>query len=443
MIQALTRGSIKLVNRYLPDPFLFAVILTLIVFILGMLIGNTPLDMVVYWGDGFWRLLEFSMQMVLILVTGFTLAKTPVFQWILRAVASLAKGAGSAIVLTTVVSALAAWINWGFGLVIGAMLAKEVARQVEKVDYRLLIASAYSGFIVWHAGLAGSIPLTIATDGHFTEEMIGIIPTSETIFAPSTIGLVIVLFIVLPLVNRMMMPKPGEEIVFRGEKGWQDSQSDRSSQPLQKGMMTPAERLENSWILSVIVGILGLMFIVYYFVKNGFSLNLNIVNFIFLMLGILLHGTPRRFLQAMSDAVKGSMGIIVQFPFYAGIMGMMGASGLAELISQGFVSISNETTFPFFTFLSAGLINIFVPSGGGQWAVQAPIMLPAGAELGVDAAKTAMAVAWGDAWTNLIQPFWALPALGIAGLGVRDIMGYCVVVLLVTGVILSLGLLLF
>jgi short-chain fatty acids transporter len=205
--------------------------------------------------------------------------------------------------------------------------------------------------------------------------------------------------------------------------------------------------MENSPILSMLIGLMGLVFVVYYFNKNGFKLNLNIVNFMFLFAGIILHGTPRRFLDAITSATKGSAGIILQFPFYAGIMGMMvgaNAAGVscAGLMSNWFVNISTVTTFPFFAFLSAGLVNFFVPSGGGQWAVQAPIMMPAGAALGVSAAKTAMAIAWGDAWTNMIQPFWALPALGIAGLGARDIMGFCLIVMLYSGVIISLGLIL-
>jgi short-chain fatty acids transporter len=185
--------------------------------------------------------------------------------------------------------------------------------------------------------------------------------------------------------------------------------------------------------------------VVYYFGTNGFKLNLNIVNFLFLFVGILLHGTPRRFLDAVTNGAKGTAGIILQFPFYAGIMGMMvGASAegvsFAGVISNWFVNISTATTFPLFTFLSAGIVNFFVPSGGGQWAVQAPIMMPAGAALGVDTAKTAMAIAWGDAWTNMIQPFWALPALGIAGLGARDIMGFCIIDLIYTGLIIAVGL---
>ncbi len=187
---------------------------------------------------------------------------------------------------------------------------------------------------------------------------------------------------------------------------------------------------------------MGLIFIVLFFMEKGGQLDLNIINFIFLMAGIALHRTPRRYLAAIAEAVRETGGIILQFPFYAGIMGMMASSGLGEKISDLFVSISNEITFPLFAFISAGLVNLFVPSGGGQWAVQGPIMLAAGETLGIDPAKTAMAVAWGDAWTNMIQPFWALPLLAIAKLKARDIMGYCLVVLLYSGLVIGLSFLL-
>lgn len=440
MFKALTNGSVRLVSRYLPDAFLFAVILTLVVFAFGMVLGNSPVQMVRFWGDGFWNLLAFSMQMVLVLVTGHTLANSPLFKKGLASIASLANSPGSAIVLTTVVSAIAAWINWGFGLVIGALLAREVAKRVTNVDYRLLVASAYSGFIIWHAGFSGSIPLTIATEGHFSQELIGIIPTSETIFAPFNIIIVLIILITLPFINRLMMPDAGKTISFSQFSAEKEMAATSEVSVLND---TPADKLENSKIVTLLISIIGFGFTVYYFANNGFQLNLNIVNFMFLFLGILLHSTPRQFLHAVNNAVKGTSGIIIQFPFYAGIMGMMIASGLAGTISEWFVSIATPATFPVLAFLSAGLVNIFVPSGGGQWAVQAPIMLPAGLELGVSSAKTAMAVAWGDAWTNLIQPFWALPALAIAGLGARDIMGYCLVILMITGVIISLGLLIF
>ncbi|MCT8137460.1 short-chain fatty acid transporter [Anaerobacillus sp. CMMVII] len=436
----ITSFTNKIMQRYLPDPFLFVIILTLVVFGLGVVLTNSsPKDMVVFWGDGFWNLLAFAMQMVLILVTGYVLASSPLFKKLLYNLAKLAKTPGSAIILVTIVSLFASWINWGFGLVIGALFAKELARQVAKVDYRLLIASAYSGFIVWHGGLAGSVPLTIATPGHFSEDLIGIIPTSDTIFSSFNLFIVAVLFITLPILNRLMMNN--KDAVYVDKKLLEDNED--VSQNEQAEVVTPATRLENSMILSFVTGTLGIAYIIYFVSQNGFSLNLNIVNFIFLFLGILFHKTPRNFLNSVSNAVRNAGGIIIQFPFYAGIMGMMVASGLAGLMSEWFVSISTVTTFPFFTFISAGIVNFFVPSGGGQWAVQAPIMLAAGNDLGVSAAKTAMAVAWGDAWTNMIQPFWALPALAIAGLKAKDIMGFCIIVLFVSGIIISLGFLLF
>jgi short-chain fatty acids transporter len=430
----------RLMQRYLPDPFLFVIILTFVVFGLGLLFtDNGPYQMVQHWGSGFWGLLTFAMQMVLVLVTGHVLASSAIFKRGLGALASTAKSPGQAVIIVTIVSMAAAWINWGFGLVIGALFAKELARKVPNVDYRLLIASAYGGFIVWHGGISGSIPLTIATDGHFSENLIGVISTDQTIFAGFNLAIIAALVIILPLVNRLMMPSKEETVMV--DPALLEEEQGPSHQPA--AAMTPAERLENSRILSMLIGLFGLIFLFYYFTSNGFKLNLDIVNFLFLTLGILFHGTPRAFLEAVMNAVKGASGIIVQFPFYAGIMGMMTTSGLAAVMSEAFVSISNEFTFPFFAFLSAGLVNVFVPSGGGQWAVQAPVMLEAAQALGVSIPKTAMAVGWGDAWTNLIQPFWALPALAIAGLKAKDIMGFCVLTLLISGAVISLGLLFF
>ncbi|WP_264210754.1 short-chain fatty acid transporter [Leisingera thetidis] len=435
MIQGITRASVSMVERYLPDAFVLVLMLTLVVFGAGMLIqGHGPVEMAQFWGEGFWNLLSFSMQMVLILVTGFVVASTPVFKRLLQVLAKAARTPRQGIVLVTLVSLVAAWINWGFGLVIGALFARELARCLPRLDYRLAIASAYSGFMVWHGGLSGSVPLVIATDGHFTADKIGVVPTSETIFSPMNLGILLALFIVIPLVNWLITPPEGQEVTIDPAKLGEDSGADGA------GPDSPSSRLENSMVLSMASGVLGLVYVGYYIFGTDAGLNLNIVNFTLLFLGILLHGRPSQFLASVKEAVDGASGIIVQFPFYAGIMGMMVGSGLAVTMSNWFVSISTADTLPLFTFLSAGIVNMFVPSGGGQWAVQAPIMLEAGAALGVEPARTAMAVAWGDTWTNLIQPFWALPALAIAGLSAKDIMGYCLVVLLVTGVVLACGL---
>lgn len=438
MFQHMTRFFDRVVRRYLPDPFLFAALLTLVVYIMGLVLTDSgPVQMMRHWGGGFWDLLEFAMQMTLVLVTGYVLASSRLFKTGLMGMARLLQSPGQAIVGVTVVSAVASWIHWGFGLVIGALFARQIARVVPDVDYRLLIASAYSGFLLWHGGLAGSVPLTIATEGHFAQDWIGIIPTSQTIFSGFNLFISITLLLVLPLLNRWMMKT--YEQPFRIDPSL--LKEDESAAAQEKEELTPADRLENSSVLSMAIGGLGLWFVITTLIETGFELTLNLVNLIFLTLAILFHRTPRHFLNSVQEAVKNAGGIIIQFPFYAGIMGMMVSSGLAEQMSMWFVNISNDFTYPLFVFISAGIVNFFVPSGGGQWAVQAPIMLPAGLELGVDTAKTAMAVAWGDAWTNMVQPFWALPALAIAGLRAKDIMGYCMMALLVSGVIIAVGLL--
>ncbi|MDW7708828.1 MAG: short-chain fatty acid transporter [Deferrisomatales bacterium] len=431
-MQSLTRFFVALVQKYLPDPFLFAAILTFVVYVGGLLLtDNGPYQMVQHWGNGFWNLLTFSMQMVLVLVTGHALAESPPIKKILRAIASLVTSPGGAIMMTCFVAAIASWINWGFGLVVGALLGREMARRVKGLDYRLIIACAYMGFLVWHAGLAGSIPLALNTPTDWSFQITNGIPVSQTIFAPFNLITAIFLILTLPILARLMMSKDAVEV---------DPALLAEPDTVVPPAKTPAEKIENSPVVSVLLAAGAAAFLIFHFGKGG-SLNLNIVNFLFLFSGILLHGTPRRYITALYSAAKGSAGIILQFPFYAGIMGMMVSSGLAVIISQWFVNISTPFTFPFFAFLSAGVVNVFVPSGGGQWAVQGPIILPASAALGVDTARAAMAIAWGDAWTNMIQPFWALPALGIAGLNARDIMGYCLMALLYSGIIITIGLL--
>ena len=435
MLQRVTSLSVRLVERWLPDPFVLVLLLTLLVFAAGIGVeGQSPVAMLEHWGKGFWNLLQFSMQMVLILVTGWVLATTLFFRRILEAIAKLAHTPGQAILLVSVVSLVASWLNWGFGLVIGAMFARQLARGVTGVDYRLLIASAYSGFVIWHGGLSGSVPLTLATADHFLAARTGVIATGDTIFSTFNLVIVLALFICVPILNRLMMPRPEDTVtvdpaLLVDVEFVPDTTTD-----------TPAARLDNSILLAQSVGIMGLVFSGYYFLVSAGTLNLNIVNFMFLFLGIMLHGRPSRFLAAIGDAARGSGGIIVQFPFYAGLMGMIVGSGLAVTISNVFVAVSTDTTLPLFAFLSAGLVNIFIPSGGGQWAVQGPIMVEAAANMGADLPRVAMAVAWGDAWTNLIQPFWALPALAIAGLRAKDIMGYCLITLFMSGVVIGLGL---
>ena len=438
MFKKFTNGCVRVVNRWLPDPFLFAIILTIVVFIASMIgTQQSPVALVDSWGNssGFWGLLSFSMQMALVLVLGSAMASAKVCKRILGAIASIAKDKKSAILITTFVSTICCWLNWGFGLIAGALLAKEVARRVKDVDYPLLIASAYSGFVIWHAGLSGSIPLQMGAEGG--TEILGVVysaPISQTVFHPVNLGMVLVILILMPLVNYAMHPDAAHTITVDPAILVEEEEKTYT-------INTPAEKIEHSKILWVITLVLGFAYIIYYFVTKGFNLDLNIVNMIFMFLGILLHGDLRKYVDAIGEAAGGAAGILLQFPFYAGIMGLMVATNpetgvsLASIIANFFTNISNEITFPMLTFLSAGIINFFVPSGGGQWAVQAPIVMPAATQMGIEYGRSAMAIAWGDQWTNMIQPFWALPALGVAGLSARNIMGYLVIVTIFTGVV--------
>ena len=451
MFKKFTNGCVRVVNRWLPDAFLFAVILTIVVFIGALAATGLPvfsaakdadgkpvLDLITAWGGNstFWSLLSFSMQMALVLVLGSACASAKPFKALLRTLAGMCHNNMQAIVMTTAVSTICCWLNWGFGLVIGALLAKEVVRRVPTVDYPLLIASAYSGFVVWHAGLSGSIPLDLVAGKTFAD-VVYQAPISATIMHPMNLIMCGVVLVFMPFVNYAMHPDKDHAVTI-------DPALLKDEAEIEYKKETPADKIEHSKILWVILVVMGIAYIIHYFFIEKGSLGLNIVNFIFLFLGILLHGDLRRYVDAIAEAAAGAAGVLLQFPFYAGIMGLMVAKNadgvsLAGVISNFFVGISNHVTFPMWSFLAAGIVNFFVPSGGGQWAVQGPIMMPGGQALGIEAGRTAMAVAWGDQWTNMIQPFWALPALGIAKLSARDVMGYLVVVLLFTGVVAILG----
>ena len=446
MFQKIIRGCVKLVQRFLPEPFIFAVILTIIAFLVAMPVcRQTPLEVIEHWGGGVWSLLAFAMQMALVLVCGSALAAAPSVKKGISALAGLPKTPAGAIALVTGISAVACWLNWGFGLIVGVIFAKEIARKLRGVDYRLLIASAYSGFVVWHAGISGSIPLTMATPGSGLKEITrgalqNPVTISQTVLDPHNIIMVVLVIAALVLVNSLMHPKAGQ-VISVDPLLLQEEPEKPAVKP-----DTPAEKMENSRLLSWIIALLGLSYVVIKLFFRGGSLDLNTVILIFLFLGIILHKTPLAYVNAFTKSASGAAGILLQFPFYAGIMGILmgtGKSGicLGTVISDGFINISTPTSYPLFTFLCAAILNMFVPSGGGHWAIQAPIMFTAGADLGVDPGLTGMAIAWGDAWTNLIQPFWAIPALAIAKLNAKDIMGFCLIDLFVSGAIICAGLL--
>ena len=429
-MEAITRFCLKMVQKYLPGAFLLAIFLTFVTFIAGIVItGKSASAMVNYWGKGYSSLFTFGMQMVLVLLTGYVLALTPVAKNILDKVTDIPKSPKQALGLTALVSLISCYLNWGFGLVIGAILAKEMGKKVKGLHFPLLVAAAYGGEIV--RGPSSSIPLVAATPGNFMVKLgVPLIPVTETLYSSWNILLSLAIAAALFLVYFHMKAPDGVMVEYV------DKEVPKAA-PKEKKDMTPAEKLEHSYLINLLFGLLPLSYLVLNFAKIGFNLNLNLVVLIFLTAGLLLHKSPSAYLDAVGQAIGACRGIILQFPLYAGISGMIIGSGMVAVLSNAFVSISTPHTFPLFTFLSAGLVNIFIPSGGGQWAIQGPIMMEAAQKLGADIPQTIMAFAWGDGWTNQIQPFWALPLLGVAGLGARDIMGYCVIWTVVSGLIIS------
>ncbi len=428
ILSIIANALTKLVSRFLPDAYVLAIILTLIIFLAGVIFtDSTAIEMVDYWGDGLWSMLTFTMQMCLIIVTGHALASTKQIQVIMKKIALSVQSPPMVAATVALFSAVMCSIQWGFGLIVSAMLAREFARNVEGVDYRVLIAAAYMGFMTWHGGLMGSIPLVAATEGHLLQSITGIIPVSETIFSNYNIITIVCLFIALPIIAYLIHPKAKDvvtidpKILLQAEivEGKQDAP-------------TIANRLEHSRFLAYSIGALGFTYVGYMWINQGFKLDLNLGNMIFLCLGIILHGSPIAYTVAIKNGITATSSVVLQFPFYGGIQYMMEKSSLGGDITLWFVESASAKSYAVLTFFSSALVNFFVPSGGGHWIVQGPLIMPGAVELGVDLGKTAMAIAYGDMWSNMAQPFWALPALAVAGLGIRDIMGFTITAMLVT-----------
>ncbi|WP_261393573.1 short-chain fatty acid transporter [Microbacterium esteraromaticum] len=435
------RSFMRPINRFLeqwiPSALTFAIVLTFIVAILAMTLTQTsPVDVVVSWGDGLAGLLAFMTQMCLILLLGYMLANTGPVRKLLGWLARVPSNAAFAYVFVFIVAALACLITWGLGLIVGTLLAREVAVQARKrgmkVHFPLLVAAGYSGFVVWHMGYSGSGPLTAATPGSFLAPALNdeVIPVTETLFSTWNLLAAVSVIVVCSLLFFLIRPRKDDPI-FELPVHVGSEEHDEADDPV----VTPADRVDASRILTLALGAALAVYLVVHFVQGG-TLTLDIVNWSFLALILLLVRNPFELIHLTKKAASNVGEILVQFPLYAGILGIMAGSGLIELFSNSFVAIATPVTFGVLAFLAAGVVNFFVPSGGGQFAVQGPIMLDAADQLGVDPAVAVMAVAYGDQWTNMIQPFWALPVLAIAGLKMRDILGYTFVTLLGSGVVL-------
>lgn len=444
MLSRLAQPFVRLFARWMPNPFIFAALLSLLTFVLAVVVADYPAARTVdAWGSNFWRLLTFSGQIAMTLITGYALAHTPIVRRALMAFANLAHTPAAAYVIVGLAAGVGSLISWSIGLIVGAIIARQTAAVCRAkniiIHYPLMVATAYSGFVIWHMGLSSSVGLVIATEGHFLADAMGVVPVSQTILAPWNIATALTVLLTMPFV--MMMLKPAKTECIPIPDALVDMSED-SGDDDNAGALTPAARMENARIINLLIGAGGLLFLYFHFVSRSDGLDLNVVNFMFLIGGILLTRSPLHYARLITDGGRTLGPILLQYPFYAGIMGMMLDSGLATMIAGGFVAIASADTLPFWSMISGGLLNIFIPSGGGQWAVQGPIMIEAARELGADMPRVAMGVALGDGWTNMIQPFWTIPALAIAGLHVRDIMGYCVIALIWSGLIFSAGLLL-
>nr|WP_313815813.1 TIGR00366 family protein [Citricoccus sp.] len=425
------------VERFIPSALVFSIVLTFIVAILALILtGTGPGDLVVYWGDGLAGLLDFITQMALILLLGHILANTGPVRRALAFLGSVPRTELAAYVFVFVVAAVASLITWGLGLVVGGLLAREVAYQGRerglKLHFPMLVAAGFAGFVVWHMGYSASGPLTAATEGSFLMESLGgqPVPISETVFSSWNMIAAVVTILVVALALFLVAPRRGDRVVELTQDAREQSRDG------QEEVVTPADRVDASRLPTLLLGLMLVAYLVLHFAQGG-TLTLDTVNWSFLALILLLVRNPFELIHLTKNAASNVGEILLQFPLYAGILGMMTESGLIEVFSDAVVSISNPVTFGLLAFLAAGLVNFFVPSGGGQFAVQGPIMLGAGADLGVDPAITIMAVSYGDQWTNMIQPFWAIPLLAIAGLKMRDILGYTTVVLIASGLVFA------
>jgi len=444
-------------KKVLPSPFTIAVLLSLLTIFLAYFFtesnsDNHFLSILKHWEDGIWnsKLLVFAYQMILILVLGHVLVLSKPIDKLINKLVGFATSTCSAVVLVSLTTMLVAFLNWGLGLIFGAILARKVSEYAQRnnipINYPIIGAAGYVGLMIWHSGISGSAPLDAAGEGRIKEllantsysnlaEIPSHIATSNTIFSYWNLIIFATLLVVIPTFLYFVAKKTTPTKINLPTYQFNTDSKD----------LVGAEKLDHSKILAWLFG--GLLLIVFC-VKYGaaalqFNFTLNAINFLMFGLALVFHSKFSSFFKALEEAIKGTAGILIQFPLYFGIMGIMTATGMVGQISDFFVSIATETTLPIFTFLSSGLVNIFVPSGGGQWIIQGPIVLESALKLGVPLPKAIMALAYGDQITNMLQPFWALPLLGITKLKAREILPYTLLLMLVGSVIYILGLLIF
>ena len=440
-LDSLAQPFVKFVDKCYPDAFLFVIILTFITFFLSLgFTDSNSLEIINSWGNGLPKLFTFTAQICVIMITAHALAHTDPIERFLNRVGSLPNSQVHAYAIVAFVSGIASLFAWSFGLIVGGLIAKFVAigcqKKSIKVHYPLIVASAYSGYVIWHMGYSSSAALFVASENHSLIDKIGILPVTETIFSSFNIFMALATLLTITILAPLMRPKDSKTIIEVNAKKLFNKEEKGI-----KRISSVAEVIENNRKISFLFGLIILFFILNTFYTKGFSLDLNIVSWTFLCLGLLLSNSSIHYVKLVNNAAITVGPIILQYPFYAGIMGIMADTGLINILANKIVLVSSADTLPFFSFLSGGLVNMFIPSGGGQWAVQGPVMIEAAEILGVNPSYVVLGVAYGDQWTNMIQPFWTIPLLAIAGLHMRQIMGYTFVIFIFTGFIFGVSLL--
>ncbi|MDL5361435.1 short-chain fatty acid transporter [Halalkalicoccus sp. NIPERK01] len=450
-LQRLGQGVADWSERWVPSPFIFAIVLTLIAYAAAIVLTpDGAFQNIINWYDGFWTLLEFAMQMVLVLVTGYAIADSKQVSGLLDRIASIPSDGAQAAALVAAVAMLAGYFHWGIGLIVGAIFAVFVARagyrRGKTFHYPLLCAAGYTSQVIWHVGPSTSAGLLSATEGHVFEDVIGVVPLSESVFTVYAVGLAILVFVtVVPLLYLLAPTRENAVGIEEYAPGLiDDGTADRTEREVATdgGTALPAERLNDSRLIAYVVATGMMVYVVQHFATAGIgeALDLNVFNFTFIAVGLYLYGTPTAYMGAIRNATESSAGIILQFPFYAGILGIVDNSGLSALVSELLLDLATPATFPVLAWLLGGFMNFFAPSGGGEWAIIGSIIGGTAVELGVPPGQAIIAYGTGDMWTNMFQPFWAIPLLGITQVRARDILGYTLIVMIVLTPVFALGL---
>lgn len=431
-------------KKWMPDAFVFALVLTIFTALSAYFWTDaSAVSVLASWYDGFWILLAFGMQMVLILTTGFAIALSPPISKLIEKLAVKVKNPDRVYLITIIFGGVLTLVSWGW-VVLTAVLARELAKRVQGVDYAYLTACVFISSSAWVCGLSSSIPLLLNTPDNFLIQaglLDDVIPTSMTLLSPLNLSLMCLYLIATPLIMWLLRPKRTSAIEMDALKNDQDVAIKQTvaqeAQSLNLEKPTVSDRLNNSIILQSVIVLMGAIYIVVYFAENGFDLNLNIMIFSFLILGLAVHQTPMRYVVAMKRACANISGIVFQYPFYAGIMGIMMGTGLGSMMASDMSAMVTLDTLPLASYILGAIVNFSIPSAGGEWAVLGGPLVESAQVLGAGLtaeqmqayiARIAMAVAYGETLTNMIQPFFLLIILPVMGKGIklqaRDLMGY-------------------